>query len=120
MSLFKLINKNNRRQIGIGIDKIKNWLKKSNYSKYGIKTEINPAITLFGMLTVSMGKLETGPNPDKWSEKEKNSLADFLKKELEMSYDEFYKHYIDEYNNKTKEQINSILNQIADKLTEKP
>ena len=103
----------------MGIDKIINWLKRS-YSKYGIKIEINPALTLFGIITFSMGKLETDPNPDKWSKKDKNSITDFLKKELKMSYDDFYKHYIDEFNNKSKKQIDSILNQIKEILSEKP
>ena len=35
----------------MGIEEIKKWLQEHKYKKYGLKTEINPALTFFGIIT---------------------------------------------------------------------
>jgi len=98
-------------------EKIKNWLQKQ---KYDIDIEINPAITLFGILTFSFAKAKVDPNPDKWSEEERKIIADTLDKELKISLAEFSKCLKEEIEEKKKEELDSILNQIAELITEKP
>lgn len=101
------------------INEIKKWLQKRKYEEYGIKTDINPAITFFGIITFSMARIKVDPNPDKWSEKEKQIIADILETELKISLDRFNKCLKEEISKIKKEQLGLILNQIADKLTEK-
>jgi len=98
-------------------EKIKNWLQKQ---KYDLDIEFSPAITLFGILTFSFAKAKVDPNPDKWSEEERIIIADNLDKELKISLEEFSKCLKEEIEEKKKEELDSILDKIAELITEKP
>jgi len=52
------------------VKRIINWFK-----KLGLTIEFAPALTFFGVLTVSVGKIAW--NPDKWGEGEKKRLLTF-------------------------------------------
>jgi DNA polymerase III delta prime subunit len=100
------------------IDKIKNWLQKRGYD---IHAEVSPAIDFFGVIKFSLAKVTVDhTNPDEWSEDERKVITDILNRELNASLEEFSKCLKEERNELTKEEIESILDTIAELITEKP
>ena len=101
-------------------EKIKDWLQEQK-QKYDINVEISPAVSFFGIISFSVAKAKiVDPNPDKWSKKEREIIADSLDKELKISLEEFSKCLKEEIEEKTKRELDFILNQIEELITEKP
>lgn len=99
-------------------DKIKNWLQKCGYD---IHAEVSPAVDFFGVIKFSLAKVTVDhTNPDEWNEEERKVIANILKNELNASLDEFSKCLKEELGKITKEESDSILDKIAELITEKP
>lgn len=86
-------------------DKIVEWLQKWN-----IRLEFSPAITFFGWLTVSFGKISWDSN--NWSNKEKEIIANKLRETVKVSLDEYVELLKEEISGKTNEQVEIIVEKV--------
>jgi hypothetical protein len=84
-------------------------LKYLNRMKISFK--VNPAITFFGLLTVSLDR-EISLQPKKWDEDTKEEIADFLKVEINVSLQEFIEYWLEESKKHDKKMIIKVINEM--------
>ena len=86
---------------------IKKWLEKKN-----ISIELSPEVTLFGVITIRIGKVAIDPN--KWNKLEENEINDFLSRNLKISLKQFREHWTNEIHRKNKEDIEKAIKNLQD------
>ena len=90
-------------------EKIKAWLQKQD-----IKVEVDPAINLFGIITVSAGKIRINRDADKWSKIEKEKIADLLQKTVKVSLEDYRECLKEETKAKKDEEIKCEIKNIIE------
>ncbi|HUV02820.1 MAG TPA: ATP-binding protein [Desulfobacteria bacterium] len=89
------------------LKKLKEWLQKR-----GIEIDVHPAITFFGIITVSAGELEI--HPEKWSKEEEEKVTAHLQKTANISLEDYQSLLKEAIEKKAEEEIAAEIQNILE------